>query len=225
MTHSVVEDWPGLITEVPGEWLELTTRVTADTLPRSTNAGYLVAETKDNAPSVLRRGAQLWGQGVPAIATQQGGEGFGFCGFDYSASELVSFGVPREVIIPVPYSFEDFGGVVNTFTELLNLARFGKKEKWGRMFLVAPMFHQLRSFITMVTAVDHEYPELKVYNCVGAYLPWGESVVHSQGTTGTRLDLVVGEIKRIQAYQQNGKPYPLVSVERALEYLDQRDAV
>ena len=210
------------------KWLLLAARVGVDDSTwMKADAAYLVGETENNAPSVLRRGAELWKKGiVPTVAIQKGGEGFGYFGHQNSLNALRGLGMPSEHITPMPILAEfESSRQVNTLTELLSFARMGKQNGWQRILLVPPHFHQLRSFFTAVTAVDAEYPELKVFNSAGAYLPWGEEVKHSQGTTlGTRIEIFAGEIKRIMAYQQNSKPYSLVSVERALEYLDQRDA-
>lgn len=205
----------------------LNMRVMADVNPKKVNAVYLLGETIDNAPSVLQKGAELWRKGlVPLIAIQRGAENNGYYGYENSVRDLIACGIPRDMIVPVQFlkEYED-AGQIHTLTELMGLARLAKKKGWKRLTIVAPAFHQLRSFMTAVTALDREYPELEVYNCVGVHLPWGEKVKHSQGTTvGIRSDLVAGEIKRILAYQQTGTPYPLVSVEQALKYLDWRYA-
>jgi len=195
-------------------------RVMADDVPdQKPDAAYLVGETIDNASSVLLRGAQLWKQGlVPKIAIQKGGEGFGYCGYEYSRRQLLLGGVPANHIIPMPIlsEFEE-GKIVHMAMDL----------KWRRVYIVAPPFHQLRSFITAVTAADHAYPELKIYNYVGVPLSWKKPAIHSQGTfSGNRIELFLGEIQRIQTYQEasvKAPLTPLVSIERALAYLDQRD--
>ena len=200
------------------EWLQLLTRVMADNLPAGiADVAYLVGETK---------GAELLEDSrARIIAAQKGGDGFGYCGFQHSTEFLKALGVCDKDIMGIEYQFEDFNDKVNTLTELINTVRFARDHGWRKLLLVAPHFHQLRSFITAVTAVDQEYPELKVYNCLGNRLDWNEPAVHSQGAlhATTRFDLIEGEMKRIVAYQKDGQPYPLVSVERALKYLKERD--
>ncbi len=189
------------------------------------DAAYLVGETKDNAWSVFAEGVELLRKCfVPKIALQKGGNGFGYCGYNYSVECLKSHGVLEREMEDIEYRFVFGDRIINTLTELITVVRFAKVKGWRRIYLVAPPFHQLRSFITAVTAVDHEYPRLKIYNRVGGPLPWNQKVVHSQGVlTGTRLEILAIEIANIQKYQKDGKPYPLVSVERTLEYLEERD--
>jgi hypothetical protein len=63
-----------------------------------------------------------------------------------------------------------------------------------------------------------EYPELKIYNKVGATLDWDERGIHSQGVlTGARKDFIDSEWERIEKYMN------LVSPEEALKYLENRD--
>lgn len=209
-------------------WLLLLTRVMSD-LAVNTDAACLVGQTRDNAPSVLARGAELFQRClVPTLACPRSSGSFeypGYCGFEFSWNALRGYGVPQEAIMAVDYSGK-VGDILNTTTELISLARFAKQERWGKICLVASPFHQLRSFITAVTVIDREYPSLKIHNCAGLPSPWNQRVIHSQGTlVGSRTDLAKEEILRIERYQQDGNnPYPLVSVERALEYLDWRDA-
>ncbi|MDO8558262.1 MAG: hypothetical protein Q7S09_03695 [bacterium] len=205
-------------------WLQLLTRIMSDEVVGA-DAAYLVGQTKNNASSVLKRGAELWKDGlISSIAILGGGEGFGYCGYDYSVEKLVDYGCPHVAIEDIPYRFEFGDNVINTLTELITVVRYVKIWGWQRLYLVASPFHQLRSFITAVTVADREYPGLKIYNAVGAPLQWNATVVHSQGVlTGTRLDLIEAEVKRILAYQQNSMPYPLVSTERAFAYLVERD--
>ncbi len=207
-------------------------RVLGDEIPSSQkpDAAYLVGETAYNGLSVLLRGSELWKGGVvPRIAIQANGEGYGYCGYEYSLHKLKEEGVPSTAIVPM-YICQEFidAKCVNTLSEMISVARLAKKSSWRSIYLVAPHFHQLRSFLTMVTALDKEYPELLVYNRVGMPLPWNESVIHSQGVlTGTRLKLFVEELNRIQAYQNpvsvNPLLMPLVSIERGIAYLNERD--
>ena len=205
------------------DWLALDCILT-DKVARA-DVAYLVGETKDNARSVLERGADLWKRGlIPKLAIQKGGDGFGYCGFGYSVEILKRLGIPEQDIVGIEYRFEFGERVINTLTELITAVRFAKKQEWRRLCLVAPEFHMRRSFLTAVTVIDREYPSLKVYSRVGTPLPEDEMVVHSQGTlTGTRLELATAEDKRIVNYQKSGSPYLLVSVQRALVYLEQRD--
>lgn len=214
------------------DWLLLLARVFSDEVPpHKPDAAYLVGETRDNAASVLVRGAKLWKSGVvPKIAVQANGEGYGYCGWDYSRQILLREGVLFSIIEPMFIGSEYIEAkCVNTLSEMISVVRLAKEKLWKSIYIIAPPFHQLRSFLTVITALDREYPELKVYNWPGLPLSWNENVVHSQGVlTGSRIDLFLQELKRIQAYQTATSTHPLlmplISIERALQYLDQRDA-
>jgi hypothetical protein len=79
----------------------------------------------------------------------------------------------------------------------------------------------LRAFITTVSVVLREFPELRVYNRVGAALPWDETAVHSQGVLQcTRSELIHSELARIERYRNKGD---LVSEREVLAYLQWRD--
>lgn len=214
------------------DWLLLLARVFSDEVPpHKPDAAYLVGETRDNAASVLVRGAKLWKSGVvPKIAVQANGEGYGYCGYEYSRRWLLKEGVSFPVIEPMFIGSEYIEAkCVNTLSEMISVVRLAKEKLWKSIYIIASPLHQLRSFFTVVTALDHEYPELKVYNCLGLPLFWNEIVVHSQGVlTGSRIDLFLKELKQIQVYQTAPPPHPLlmplVSIERVFQYLDQRDA-
>ena len=205
--------------------LLLAQRVATDTVSVA-DVAYVVGQTAANAPSVLLRASMLYHDGVVSrIAIQRGGEGFGYFGFNNSRQILFANNVPWDNIVPMDIQprFEA-AKQVNTLTEMISLVTFVQSYKWKSLILVAPHFHQLRVLFSAVTALDQAYPELRVVSCAGVPLMWDEEVAHSQGTTfGTRSEIFVGEVKRILSYQQGGKPFPLVTAHRALEYIEQRD--
>ena len=152
------------------EWMELLTRVLGDytgsPIPEQFfDVAYLLAETEDNASSVWCRGADLWRERSIPLGVQQFGEGWGYVGSQRSRKALQDLGVSASHIVSVPMllEFEQLKEV-NTLTELITMVRYAKEHEWKRILLIAPHFHQLRSFMTAVTALDREYPELKVYN-------------------------------------------------------------
>jgi len=72
-----------------------------------------------------------------------------------------------------------------------------------------------------VSVVLRELPELRVYNQVGAALPWDDTVVHSQGVLQcTRSELIHSELARIERYRNKGD---LVSEREVWTYLQWRD--
>jgi len=75
--------------------------------------------------------------------------------------------------------------------------------------------------MTAVTAALREYPALKIYSYPGAPQPWDEVVTHSQGKlTGTRVEFIAEERKRIEKYTAQGDLAPRSKI---LEYLRARD--
>lgn len=110
---------------------------------------------------------------------------------------------------------------MNTLVDAKAMVRFAKLTNYKSIFIVTAPFHQLRAFMTAVTVVLREYPDLKLYSSVGYSLPWLENVMHSQGNTkDTRLNLIKRELERIEKYQQKGD---LASIEEVLNYLNQRE--
>lgn len=115
--------------------------------------------------------------------------------------------------------------LLNTLTESLAVATIAQKEKWSSLTIVAPPFHQLRVFISMVTAAHFVGYQIRIYNKVGVTLPWYVQARHSQGTLiAKRSDLILSEIARILKYQKDSIPIPLLSTEKVLKYLEWRDS-
>jgi hypothetical protein len=111
---------------------------------------------------------------------------------------------------------------LNTLIEAEAMVRFAKSKGFRSLYIVAPPFHQFRAFITSVSVVLREYPELQVYSFPGETLPWDEKVVHSQGlVSGSRWSLINGEIERIVRYQEKGDLIPFNEV---INYLNGRES-
>lgn len=202
----------------PITWSQLITRVMADTIPsQPPDAAYLLGVRQEDVSSVLYRAADLLKTGaVPIVAMRKGGDEYGYVGYENSLKLLRVLGVSPQSVMPVEFLPEFIESKqITMLTELISLARRAKESAWHSIYLVAPPFYQLRAFFSMVTALDHEYPDLKVYNWVGWPLPW----------VGVRINIFAGEVKRIQSYQKESRPHVLVSVKRMLKYLDQRDAL
>ena len=85
---------------------------------------------------------------------------------------------------------------------------------------MASPFHQLRAFMTMITAIDAINYEMSVYSQTGRPLPWGQEVVHSQGNLrAPRTELIHAELARIEKYQKQGD---LTDFIRLKNHLDNR---
>lgn len=200
--------------------VELVAKVLCDVKPpQPTHAAYLFAQTTDNQSSVLERGAALLKEGETELLLIGGSEPrSGYPGFDAWRAELLRLGVPDEKIAGVDTGTFDS---LNTLTEALAAVRYCKAAALPTLTVVAAPFHQLRTFMTAVTALSREYPELRVFSTPGKAQPWYEPVAHSQGAlTGCREGFIQTELERIERYQSKGD---LVSIGTVLDYLRRRD--
>lgn len=200
---------------------ELITRIFADTAPRGgkANAVYLFGQTSDNEESVLKVGALLWKfRHVARVCISGGKEGNGFVGFDAWKKTLNDMGVPLTKIIGVPLA-KDIPP--STDAEAIGLARFVKKHRWRTLYITSPPLHQLRAFISCVSAFKREKTTSNIYSHVGFPQRWEEHVVHSQGIQrDTRSALIRKELKKIEEYCINGK---LIKPRDVLQYMNRRD--
>ena len=200
---------------------ELVTRVMCDTASPSgiADAAYLFGETKDNELSVIAAALLAWKlKRVKKIALCGNSGGHGYPGFENWKSKLVKLGIPGGKIISLPLAF-DFPP--STHAESYGLARYAKKAQWKNIYIIAPPLHQLRAFVTTVTAFKKEKTPTKIFNFVGLPQQWEEHIIHSQGVQkGTRSELLEKELKKIERYYKTGD---LISGTEVLKYLNQRD--
>lgn len=199
---------------------EVVTRVLCDvTPPGKVDAAYLFAETTDNEASVLKAGAFLYGIGPAQMVILCGlGRGIGYRGFRAWQLKLLRVGIPGKDIIGV---LPAGNFPPSTDAEALGIVRYAKERDWRSFYVVASPLHQLRAFVSTVSAVIKEKANLAVYSFHGIAQSWEEYVVHSQGVLkGTRSELLGTELKKIEKYYRNGD---LVSADEVLGYLDKRD--
>jgi hypothetical protein len=200
--------------------IELLTRTLCDTLPAAQLDGaYLFAQTADNQQSVFATALDLFRQQqVKKILISGAKPISGYPGFAAWQQELVSLGLPEVVLTAVPPTDPS---VLHTRIEAESLVRWAREQNYGRLVVVAPPFQQLRAFMTAVSLVLEQFPDLQIYNQVGAALPWREMVVHSQGKLHCeRRELIQHELDRIKTYQDKGDLAPTQTV---LIYLNQRN--
>ena len=201
--------------------VELLTRVLCDSKPQTQADGvFLFSQTKDNQASVFKVGCDLVRSSSANVLLMMEAPALcGFPGFSAWKKELCDLGIPSHQIIGV----ETVEQTLNTLIEATALVQMAKKKGYQSVFVVAPPFHQLRAFMTAVTATLREYPTLHVYSKPGAALPWFETVYHSQGSSsGKRTDMIYGELDRIGRYQKKGD---LATFEDVLYYLDKRSNI
>lgn len=181
---------------------------------------YLFSHTADNQESVIETGVRLLSSSRASTLVIMDGHAEtpeGYPGARAYSRLLEERGISRTSIKVIP-----FGGYLNTLTEANAVVAYALKQKWDKLIIVSPPFHQLRAFISMVTAVRKHNTNLRVYNQIGAVLPWDETARHSQGIlVRVRRDLIIEEIRRIEKYTEKGDLLPAHEI---LEYLKWRDA-
>ena len=199
----------------------LTTRVMHDYRdPRRgpLELAYNVSGTPDNEESgFIRLGEMARQSQARSFGLAGGPASHGYAGFDHSVARLKRLGFPDE--IPVT----SIGGPVeNTRTEARALVDHVRGMR-GDVAIIAPPFHLLRAFVSVVTAIRERDVPLRAYAFSGVALPWGARVTHSQGTlTDTRQGLLAHELERLKRYQapEYGSLLPASEV---LHYLAWRD--
>lgn len=183
------------------------------------DASYLFAQTTDNEDSALITGALLYKDNRAGLLGLYAGNdrAAGYPGFNSWKEKLTRLGVHERAIFGIDIP----DGNLNTLTEAMALVRESKRRAFKTLRVTASPFHQIRCFISTVSIVLREYPELKVYSKVGYAMEWNKRVAHSQMTTiGKRSELIAGELDRINRYRKKGD---LVSLDEIINYLDQRD--
>lgn len=176
---------------------ELLTRVLCDTPPPHADFCFIFGQTADNQASVLQKAEQLLKQNivekagflrVPAMS--------GYPGFEAWHKILAQKGVPLGQLEGVPL---ENPSMLHTLIEAQAMARHVARQHYQTVCILAAPFHQLRAFMTAVTAVLDQNIAVQLFSVPGVALPWHDQVAHSQGNTiGTRRQLIVGELGRIE---------------------------
>jgi hypothetical protein len=200
--------------------LELAIRTLCDVkADRVADAVFLYSQTLDNQNSVLSAARQLLEYRLAQkVIISHSGPKSGYPGYPAWKKELQDRGVAEELILGV-----DLAGAasLNTLIEANAMIQFAKRKQYRDIYISAAPFHQLRAFMTSVTAALKYYPRINIYSYCGNALPWLDRVAHSQGETlGSRKELIHGEFGRILKYQNKGD---LAADEAILNYLDARD--
>lgn len=197
----------------------LTVRVLCDIIPPglSPNIAYIFAQTGFNQKSVLDTAPLLWKEKHIPIGIRKNQESESYPGFDSWCDELCSRGIEKENIIGISSCPE-----VNTLSEARDLVSFARTRNFKSVCIIAPPFHQLRAFMTMVSVALKEFPGLRIYNRTANPLDWDETGVHSQGIVkGRRFQFLHSEWQRIERYSDKGDIAP---IEKILKYLEWRDS-
>lgn len=203
-----------------GELLEIAIRTLCDVKAGDTiDAVYLYSQTEDNQSSVLSAAHQLLVEKrISKILIAESGPKSGYPGYSIWEKILREMGVPESSLSGVDLRET---ASLNTLIEANAMIQYAKHNQYTDIYVVASPFHQLRAFMTSVTAAQKYYPEINIYSHNGHPLPWQDRVAHSQGeTSGLRRELIGGEFERIKKYQQKGD---LAKDADVLNYLNQRD--
>ncbi len=199
--------------------IELLSRILCDTrCEQPADAAYLFAQTEDNQDSVLSAAGELLDKHLARkILILDTSARSGYPGFEHWQQKLNASGVADKYIQGVSLAGDC---PLNTLIEAEAMADHARLNGYESLYIVAAPFHQLRAYMTGVTALMRRCPGLNLYSYVGNPLPWQENVVHSQGEhRGERRTLISSELERIEKYQGKGD---LKSIDGVLEYLNNR---
>jgi len=190
--------------------------------PLDADMTYLVGQTSDNESSVLDAARKFRGP-IGFIGYDDVRQVCGFPGFSAWKDALANRSIGANRVVGILGSFVEVAGrrTIHTLSELEAVARYAGHKGLRRVVIVAPHWHLLRSFMSVVLPARRYCPDAHFYPALGAPLPWGEEVAHSQGRVrGTRADFMFTETVRIFTYQEQGN---LPSAEEALAYLECRN--
>ncbi|MDN5203774.1 YdcF family protein [Fulvivirgaceae bacterium BMA10] len=200
--------------------MELAVRILCDSRPDiKTDGVFIFGQTSDNQMSVFKTAVRLIDKNkTNKVLLLKTPAKSGYPGFEVWKNELIQMGIPQDRIEGVQMADSIS---LNTLTESQALIAHCKNRAYNSIAISAAPFHQIRSYMTVVTVLRELNSKLKVYSQPGFPLSWTENVKHSQGTLqGQRKDLILEEMKRIETYQKKGD---LGSTDLVLDYLDTRE--
>jgi hypothetical protein len=205
---------------------QLAMMIFSDSLPRF-DFVYLVTETRDNAMSGIKTAAAISLRnrvrrlGEKDIIVGIGGFNHPAC---YSPSatrkKLIEEKADMECVREIDYSDAPVGPneLHHTGTEMAMVSRFVGENDYRTVGLIAPPFHQLRSYLFLLTALHRagRGQVTRVFNCPGVPLDWNQKATHSQGDLhDSRVALLSREIRNSLKYWRDGY---LISPIEALDY-------
>lgn len=212
-----------------GSVVDLADRLMNDQRPRLEDA-YLFANTSDNEQSLFQAARQMRLEGLASMFwIIDGTDAYGFPGYRKwhgRAGRAVGYDNWLELLTGKLLGYNKHIKAVpiqnrrgvNTMNESQALVDFAEKEGRRFWYAVAPEFHLVRAYMTLVSEILHSGQDISVFSFPGAPLPWDEVVRHSQGrTVDTRANLLaVHEMDRIKKYPN------LLPARDILGYMDGR---
>lgn len=178
---------------------------------------YLVTETPDNDFSCIETAAVISQRNRYRRARGSKIVLIGIAGFTHPAldhpdniqKKLERGGVQSDEIVRINYKDAPTGpkGLHHTGTELAMVARFAIERGCKNVGVIAPPFHQLRSYFHALTAVRRMGVEhqVKIFNCPGLWLDWTAMAIHSQGEQKDfRYNILREEIDKVLKYWREG---------------------
>jgi hypothetical protein len=186
--------------------------------PRKLRYAYLYTETQDNQGSVFGGALEIRQQGLAEeLLIMDTTARSGYIGYAAWHEELAKL-LKNVKIKGIPYHGPES---LNTLTESEEIVRFCVEQSIDEIYIVAPTFHLLRAFMTLVSVILKKKEKLKVYCYPGTNLDWEEEVFHSQGILrARRKEFITSELERIKTYQAKGDILPS---EKISDYLVSRD--
>lgn len=206
---------------------KLQTIVLSDPLPERLDMIYLVGSTEDNEGSVLAAAISLMEHrsGTDIALGNYPEHGANYTGWREWPDCLRAFLNEPSILLIDRY---DEAEITNTYTEEVVLARYLKIHPgYRKICIIAPPFHQLRSFISAVTAFrENGLGHISIFNQPGTPLAWDEAITHSKGAKrveggdryihAARHTLIDEEFDRLLKYKN------LLPPSKVLEYYLQR---
>jgi hypothetical protein len=205
---------------------ELVARILCDSIPPgSVDAVCFFGQTTENDTPMLESAARIQRAGLANLVAVTGfkGEKNEEKGFEVRSCEaftakLVELGVDPANIVGFPLSAK-FPPC--TDAEAIGVVEFAKERGWKSLIVTVPPLHQVRAFISIVSAAIKYYPELMIYSVPAEALPWTQEVIHSQSAPRARRSAqFAGELAKLEKYWLKGDHS---SPDVILAYLDTRE--
>ncbi|MDO8495008.1 MAG: hypothetical protein Q7S32_00585 [bacterium] len=211
---------------------QLSTLVFNDSVDVNLDFTYVTAESNQNQHAGVARAVDL------SYNWQWDSVVFGIAGFDHLASggesvevtenKMIAGGICPRLLRRINYPDSSVGpdGAHHTGTEMALVARFILENNYRRVGVIAAPFHQLRSYLHLLTAlhrVGSSGQSVQVFNYPGVPEDsfeeahyWLQETSYSHGKDrGSRLAILVAEISKILQYWRKGD---LISPIEALGY-------